>query len=54
MIQTEQEYNTIIERIEELLQDSENIENQDAKGFKELNLLSDLVTDYEEQYYPVK
>lgn len=54
MIQTEKEYNTIVERVEELLQNPDNIENQDAKGYVELNLLSDLVSDYEERHYPVK
>ncbi|WP_335964269.1 helix-turn-helix domain-containing protein [Galbibacter sp. PAP.153] len=54
MIQTEKEYNTIVERIEELIQNPDNIENQDAKGYVELNLLSDLVADYEVRHYPVK
>lgn len=54
MIQTEKEYNLIVERIEELLQNTENLENSDAKGFVELNILSDLVVDYEERNYPVK
>ncbi|MDD7888174.1 type II toxin-antitoxin system HigA family antitoxin [Flavivirga sp. 57AJ16] len=54
MIQTEKQYNAILERIEELLKDSDNIENQNAKGYVELNILSDLVADYEEQNYPVK
>ncbi len=54
MIQTEKEYNAIVERVEELLQNPDNIENQDAKGYVELNLLSDLVSDYEEHHYPVK
>lgn len=53
MIQTEKEYNVIVERIEILLQDTDNIENTDAKGYIELNLLSDLVADYEERTYPV-
>lgn len=53
MIQTEKEYKAIIERIEILLQDTDNIENTDAKGYIELNLLSDLVADYEERTYPV-
>lgn len=53
MIQTEKEYKVIIERMEELLQNSDNIENQDTKGYIELNILSDLVADYEEQNYPV-
>lgn len=54
MIKTEKEYNSIVERIEELVQDIDNIENTEAKGYVELNLLSDLVADYEEQYHPVK
>ena len=54
MIQTEKEYNAIVERMEELLQNSENIENQAARGYVELNLLSDLVADFEERYYPIK
>lgn len=54
MIQTEKEYNAIVERIERLLQDTNNIENTDAKGYIELNLLSELVADYEERTYPVQ
>ena len=54
MIQTEKEYNAIIERIETLLQDSNNIENENAIGYIELNLLSDVVADYyEERNYPI-
>ncbi|WP_194766355.1 type II toxin-antitoxin system HigA family antitoxin [Tamlana sp. I1] len=53
MIQTEKQYNVILARIEELLQDSNNIESQNAKGYVELNILSDLVADYEEQNFPV-
>lgn len=54
MIQTEKEYNAIVARIETLLQDADNIENTEAKGYIELNLLSDLVADYEERTYPVQ
>ena len=54
MIKTEKEYNTIIERIETLLQEANNIENKDTKGYIELNVLSDLIADYEEINYPVK
>lgn len=54
MIHTEKEYNVIVQRIEILLQDSDNIENKEAKGYIELNLLSDLVAEYEERIYPVK
>lgn len=53
MIQTENEYKAIVERVEELLQDPVNIENKEAKGYVELNLLSDIVAEYEERYYPV-
>lgn len=54
MIQTEKEYSAIIQRIETLLQNPDNIENKEARGYVELNLLSDLVADYEEKTYPVK
>lgn len=54
MIQTEKEYNAITERIEALLQDPENIENKEAQGYIELNILSNLVADYEEVHYAVK
>lgn len=54
MIKTEKEYNAIVERMEELLTIPENIENQDAKGYLELNLLSDLVADYEDRNYPIQ
>lgn len=54
MLQTEREYNAIVDRVEELLQNPDNIENRDSKGYVELNLLSDLIADYEERYHPVK
>ena len=38
MIQTEKEYNTIVERVETLLLDPDNIENKNAKDYIELNL----------------
>lgn len=53
MIKSEKEYNVIAERIEELLSDPKNIDNPEAKGFVELNLLSDLVAEYEEKFHPV-
>ena len=40
MIKTEKEYNAIVERMEVLLQNPENIENQDVQGYIELNILS--------------
>ena len=54
MITTEKEYITIVERVEKFLQNPDNIENKDSKGYIELELLSDLVADYEERTYPVK
>lgn len=54
MLRKEKEYNVIVKRIEVLLQNSENIENQNSEGYIELNLLSDLVADYEETYFTVK
>lgn len=54
MIQTEKEYKAIINRIEVLLQSPENIENQEEQGYIELNILSDLVADYEEAYFPIR
>lgn len=54
MITTEKEYNALVARVEELLQNPDNIENREAKGYVELTVLSDLVADYEEQYYPVE
>lgn len=54
MINTEKEYKAIIERIEVLLQNAENIENQDTQGYIELNVLSELVADFEEKHYTVK
>jgi HTH-type transcriptional regulator / antitoxin HigA len=54
MIKSEKEYKVILERIEELLSNTENIENPEAKGYVELNILSDLVADYEEKHYPIQ
>lgn len=54
MIQTEKEYNAIVERIEVLLLNPENIENQESNGYMELNILSELVADFEENHYPIK
>lgn len=54
MIKTEKEYFAIIERVEELLENPDNIENQGAKGYGELNYLSDLVADDEECRFPAE
>lgn len=53
MIQKEKEYKAIVERIETLLANPDTIENEDAKGYIELNILSDLVADYEQRTFPV-
>lgn len=53
MIKTEKQYTIVVERIEELLKHSENIENTEAKGYIELNFLADMVADYEETNHPV-
>ena len=54
MIKSEKEYNALVERMKELLLVADNIENTDANGYIELNLLSDIVADYETRTYPVK
>jgi HTH-type transcriptional regulator / antitoxin HigA len=54
MIKSEKEYNALLERIEELLSNPDNIENAESKGYLELNILSDLVADYEERHYSIQ
>lgn len=49
MIKIEKEYQTIVERVETLLQISDNIENRESEGYVELNLLSDLMAEYEKR-----
>lgn len=53
MIKTKKQYQFILERIEELLKNTDNIENEDTKGYVELNLLSDMVADYEDKNYTI-
>ncbi len=52
-INTEKQYEKAVERVEELLQVVGNDTPENEKNFVELDLLSDLVAEYEEQYYPV-
>jgi HTH-type transcriptional regulator / antitoxin HigA len=52
-IKTEKQYEKAVERVEELLQVVGNDTPENDKDFIELDLLSDLVAEYEEQYYPV-
>jgi len=54
MIKTEKQYSAACERIEELLKVVGNDTPTGDKNFIELDLLSDLVADYEEANYPVK
>ena len=53
MIKTEKEYQAIVNRIEKLLENPDNIENPESADYIELNVLSDLVADYEERTYPI-
>ena len=52
-IKTEKQYKGASERIEELLKIVGNDTPMDDKNYIELDLLSDLVADYEEEYYPI-
>ena len=52
-IKTEKQYKGATERIEELLKIVGNDMPVDDKNYIELDLLSDLVADYEEEYYPI-
>lgn len=54
MIKTEKQYSAACQRIEELLKMVGNDTPEDDKDFIELDLLSDLVADYEEIHYPVE
>ena len=54
MIKNEKQYKAACDRIEELLQIVGNDTRTDDKNFIELDLLSDLVADYEEATYPIK
>jgi len=53
-IETKEEYKAVCNRIEELLSVVNNHTPTDDKNFIELDLLSDLVADYEELNEPVK
>ena len=52
-IKTERQYEKSLERIEELLPKVNNETSEYHKDFVELDLLSDLVAEYEEKYYPI-
>ena len=53
-IKNELQYKIACERIEELLKKVTNETPEDDPNLVELDLISDLVADYEEEHYPVK
>ena len=53
-INTEIQYEKALERVDELLRVVDNETNENDKNYIELDLLSDLVTEYEEKYFPVE
>lgn len=53
-IKTEKQYKAACARIEELLKVVGNDTPSDDKNFLELDLISDLVADYEEVHFPVE
>jgi HTH-type transcriptional regulator/antitoxin HigA len=53
-ISTEIQYEKALERVDELLREVDNQTSENDKNFIELDLLSDLVTEYEEEYFPVE
>ncbi len=53
-INTEKEYEAIAARIEELLPLVREDTPEEDHSLIELNILSDLVGDYEDEHYPVK
>jgi HTH-type transcriptional regulator/antitoxin HigA len=53
-IKTEAQYKGACERIEDLLKVVGNHTPENDKEFIELDLLSDLVADYEEEYFPIE
>ena len=53
-IKNENQYKKAVTRVEELLQFVDNETSAEDQNFVELDLLSDLVAEYEERYYPVQ
>ena len=53
-IKDERQYDVLIERIEELLPLISNETPADDRNLVELDIISDLVEEYEEKYYPVE
>lgn len=52
-IKSEQQYKAACDRINELLKVVGNDTPADDKNMLELDLISDLVADYEEEHYPI-
>ena len=52
-IKTEKQYKAACDRINELLKVVGNDTPADDKNMLELDLISDLVADYEEEHYPI-
>ena len=52
-IKDKKQYDAACARIEELLKVVSNNTPTDDKNYLELDLLSDLVADYEEEHFPV-
>ena len=53
-IQNEMQYNSAMERIDELLKVVSDDTPEDNKEYVELVLLSNLVADYEDTHYPIQ
>ncbi|MBC8603263.1 helix-turn-helix domain-containing protein [Parabacteroides acidifaciens] len=53
-IKTEKQYKAACDRIEELLKVVDNNTPTDDRNYLELDLISDLVADYEEEHFPVQ
>ena len=53
-INDERQYEVLIERIEELLPKVSNETPADDRNLVELDIISNLVAEYEEKYYPVE
>ncbi|MBR4802308.1 MAG: helix-turn-helix domain-containing protein [Bacteroidales bacterium] len=52
-IVNEKQYNAAMQRIEELIKIVDDNTLEDDKNFIELDLLSELVSDYEDEHYPI-
>jgi HTH-type transcriptional regulator/antitoxin HigA len=53
-ISTEIQYEKALERVDELLREVDNQTPENDKNYVELDLLSDLVAEYEEKYFPIE